>query len=172
MGYEFVSLGENPRRTNLDNVEENNLEQIKRLNERGGRMLSIVDLIKDGTLDAELVSYLLYCMSRGGSILTAAGPSGTGKTTLMGALLNLISPGTRIETVTDSKYFGSPRKDSVYYLAHEINNAPYYGYIWGSDARQFFELAKEDSIAASVHANSLEEVKQLLFHNCDSEIKI
>ena len=49
----------------MDEVEEENLTRIRRLNQRGGRMLSIVDLLEGGTMDPYLAGYLTYCMNRG-----------------------------------------------------------------------------------------------------------
>ncbi|MEK7765428.1 MAG: hypothetical protein AAB368_04240, partial [bacterium] len=67
--------------------------ELDRLNQRGGRMLSIVDLIEAGTVTRELAAYLLAAIGGGASFMTAALPGGAGKTTVMGALLNFVPPG-------------------------------------------------------------------------------
>jgi len=147
----------------LKNIEEANLSAIRRLNQRGGRFLTVVDLLEAGTLDEKLLKFFLKRLWRGESFLGAAGPSGTGKTTLMGALLNLIPPGTEILTAER----GSPLQDSKsghspLYLAHELNDAPYYGYIWGNEAARFLKTARDRQIAATLHAESLEGVRKKL----------
>lgn len=145
-------------------IEKHNLKAIKRLNQRGGRMLSIVDLLEDGTVDRKVIKFLVRRLWAGDSVLAAAGPSGTGKTTFMGALLNLIPPGIKIQTSER----GNPVKtqdSSSLYMAHEINDAPYFGYIWGDDARKFLESAKENQIVATLHAESLTRVREKLTRN-------
>ena len=147
----------------MKNIEEANLSAIRRLNQRGGRFLTVVDLLEAGTLDEKLLKFFLKRLWRGDSFLGAAGPSGTGKTTLMGALLNLIPPGTEILTAER----GSPLPDSKsghspLYLAHELNDAPYYGYIWGREATRFLKAARDRRIAATLHAESLEGVRKKL----------
>ena len=39
-----------------------NLREINSLNQRGGRMLSVVDLIEAGTLDVPAAAYLCGCL--------------------------------------------------------------------------------------------------------------
>jgi Flp pilus assembly CpaF family ATPase len=70
------------------------LEEINRCNQRGGRMLSIRDLLDAGTLNEEMAAYLLAVISTGNSFLVGARPGGVGKTTVMAALLNFIPAST------------------------------------------------------------------------------
>jgi len=142
-------------------IERHNMEAIRKLNQRGGRTLSVVDLYEDGTLDRKLIDFFLQAIWSGDSLLAAAGPSGTGKTTLMGALLNLIPPGTRIRTAEKGRPLPDG-EDQPLFMAHELNDAPYYGYIWDGDARQFLEAAGENQIAATLHAESLKGVRKKL----------
>ena len=65
-------------------------QEIDRCNQRGGRMLSVVDLIEAGTMTAELAAYCLAAVGQGASFMVGAMPSGAGKTTVMGALLNFV----------------------------------------------------------------------------------
>lgn len=147
----------------MKNIEEANLSEIRRLNQRGGRFLTVVDLLEAGTLNKKLLKFFLKRLWRGDSFLGAAGPSGTGKTTLMGALLNLIPPGTEIITAErGSPLPNSTRGHSPLYLAHELNDAPYYGYIWGNEAARFLQAARNRRIAATLHAESLEGVRKKL----------
>ncbi len=139
-------------------IEKNNLKEIKRLNQRGGRMLSIIDLLNDNSLSLEMASYLLVKIQENPSFLTAALKSGTGKTTLMGALLNLLKPGIKIKSIQEI-----PEKTSqnIKYLVHEIGKGPYYSYIW-KQAKNFFSITENSTIVSCIHANSLEEIKEKL----------
>ena len=53
-------------------------------------MLSLVDLIKAGTVDLRLAAYLAAAMHSGASLLVGARPGAAGKTTVMCALLNFL----------------------------------------------------------------------------------
>ncbi|MBM3496717.1 MAG: hypothetical protein FJX72_20715, partial [Armatimonadetes bacterium] len=66
--------------------------EIERCNQRGGRMLSVVDLVEAGTLTPDVAAYCIAAVSSGRSFLVGASPGGAGKTTVMGALLNFVPP--------------------------------------------------------------------------------
>ena len=67
-------------------IERHNHQQIEQLNQRGGRTLSIVDLIQAGTLSVDMAACAMRAMHQGASLLTGARPGGAGKTTLMAAI--------------------------------------------------------------------------------------
>ncbi len=138
-----------------------NLREINSLNQRGGRMLSVVDLIEDGTLTSEVAGYLLTSVAGGASFLTAAGPGGVGKTTLMACLLSFLAPGERIHTVTDPQRLPEPEGPTCY-LCHEIGAGHWYGYLWGDEAADFLALRQQGRIAASLHAETVEELRDQL----------
>ena len=155
----------------LDKLEEYNWRQIEDLNQRGGRMLSVVDLLLAGTIDLDLAAYCCHLMSKGASILTAANPGGAGKTTVMAAFLGFIPPGTKIVTVSDSSILDPKHpahKKPEYLLVHEIGSGHYYGYIWGRDVLRYFSLIEEGrSVASNLHADTLEEMKYVLCDELD-----
>ena len=105
-------------------VERHNWRQIEMLNQRGGRTLSIVDLIRAGTISAEMAAYAMRAMHRGASLLTGARPSGAGKTSLMAALLGFLPPETPVATVDSAEVvavgLAQPADMPVCYLVHEI----------------------------------------------------
>ncbi|MGM0492734.1 MAG: hypothetical protein ACQER1_07305 [Armatimonadota bacterium] len=138
-------------------VMQNNLREINSLNQRGGRMLSVVDLIEDGTLDAPTSGLMLSFMAAGASFLTAAGPGGVGKTTLMAVLLSFLPPDERIRTVTDPEAVGDPEGPTCW-LCHEIGSGHWFGYLWGEEAAQFLALNTTGRIAGSLHADTDEEI--------------
>lgn len=58
---------------------------------------SIVESVRDGTLDASLAGLLWLLVEARVPLVVAAGPSGTGKSTLLHALLDFLPPGTRLQ---------------------------------------------------------------------------
>ena len=148
-------------------VEHHNHQQIEQLNQRGGRMLSIVDLIQAGTISVEMAAYAMRAMAEGASLLTAARPGGAGKTTLMAAILGLLPPEVRIVTVDGSSVIrdglSRPVTEPVCYLAHEIGSGDWYGYIWGRDVADFISLIdSQRRIASCLHADTMEELTGIL----------
>ena len=148
-------------------IEKHNHQQIEQLNQRGGRTLSIVDLIQAGTISVEMAAYAMRAMHEGASLLTAARPGGAGKTTLMAALLNFLPPEVPIVTVDNSRVIreGLDRSaaEPACYLVHEIGSGDWYGYIWGRDVADFFSLiGGQRRIASCLHADTLEELTGIL----------
>jgi len=157
------------------NLESHNRSAIEMLNQRGGRMLSLVDLVKAGTISLELASEMVLIVSRGGSFLTAAGPGGVGKTTLMGALLAFLPPDMEIVTVegpaTLKGLARSSAKRAAYrrpgsrrcLLVHEIGSGSYFGYLWGPAVADYFSFHEEGfTLASNLHATSYEQIRERL----------
>ena len=154
----------------MSDFERHNLAAIDFLNQRGGRMLSLVDLLAAGTLSLDMAAELACVAAGGGSFLTAAGPGGVGKTTLMGAALAFLPPGTQIVTIERSQTLedlGPPTADPPQCLmVHEIGSGSYYGYLWGTAVARYFEVATAPgrSLASNLHAETYEEaVAQLTY---------
>ncbi len=137
--------------------------EIERCNQRGGRMLSIMDLLDAGTLTRKLAAYALAAIGGGASFMVGASPGGAGKTTVMGALLNLVPPdvelvaadglGTIFELETE------PQRCCC--ICHEIGRGPYYAYLWGEALRHYFALpAAGHMLATNLHADTLEEARE------------
>ncbi|MGC9225716.1 type II/IV secretion system ATPase subunit [Caldivirga sp.] len=64
--------------------------------------LTVVEMIKLGTLSSKLAAYLWFMLDHGVSTLII-GPTGAGKTTLLNALLFLVRNGFRIITIEDTR---------------------------------------------------------------------
>ncbi len=148
-------------------IERHNHRQIEQLNQRGGRTLSIVDLIQAGTISVGMAAYAMRAMAEGASLLTAARPGGAGKTSLMAAILGLLPPGVPIVTVDGSRIIheglNHAAAEPACYLAHEIGNGDWYGYIWGQDVAKFFSLiGSHRRIASCLHADTQEELTDIL----------
>jgi len=123
-------------------IEQHNLEELAGTNQRGGRLLSIVDLIEAGTISSEMAALCWMLVEGGASFLTGAVPGGTGKTTLMTAVLNFLPPLEPIVTTSDEDVIAQAAGDEIEtpycLLAHEIGRGNQHAYIWGVAARLFF----------------------------------
>lgn len=150
-----------------DEIEARNYQEIERLNQRGGRTLSTVDLLEDGTLSVEMAAYLSEAVLNGASFLTAAGPGGVGKTTLLACLLGMMPPSERIVTVSGPDVLAAAARGKLAgpecFLAHEIGSGHWFGYIWGRQVPAFFGLvAQGRRIASCLHADTLQQVEDVL----------
>ncbi len=128
--------------------------------------MSVVDLMRAGTVDPDLAAYLFSMVFAGRSFLVGCVPGGGGKTTVMGALLNLappdvdLYPAADIEAIDDAARNPVPRRCMI---CHEIGRGGYYAYLWGAEARAFFALtAAGHMIATNLHADTIEQCGEQL----------
>jgi hypothetical protein len=140
--------------------------EIDRCNQRGGRMLSIVDLLDAGTVTVELAGYLLAAISRGSSFMVGALPGGAGKTTVMGALLNFVPadvelvPADSDAVVREARHDQTPRRC---YICHEIGAGHYYAYLWGAVLTDLLRLPSCEHMAATnLHADTIDQARDQL----------
>jgi hypothetical protein len=142
---------------------------------------SIVELIRAGTLDAELAATIWLLIQARVPLLVAGEGQGTGKTTLLGALLDFVPPTTRIvelagaterfDWLPQASELGWPgagsrpsrgaavvKPDSTLLLAPEFSDhLP--AYTWGEAARLAIRAASIGyGLAATIHADSLDDV--------------
>jgi hypothetical protein len=139
-------------------------KELNRCNQRGGRMLSVFDLLAAKTLDLDLAAYLMARISRGASFMVGSVPGGAGKTTVMCALLNFVPVDTPLIAATaeavyqTSKAATSPRSC---YICHEIGSGPYFAYLWSDALRAYCGLSeKGHMLATNLHADDLEEARE------------
>lgn len=135
------------------------IEIIERSNQRGGRMLSVIDLLEAGTLIRRQLCRLIERIERGASWLVGAKPGGAGKTAVMSALLGTLPAGERIRlTNRGTGWEKSCPGDCV--VTYEISPAHYDAYIWGADVQRLAQLGKRGCrIVANLHADTLEEAR-------------
>jgi len=150
-----------------DDAIKSHVSILEGCNQRGGRMLTLVDLIEVGTVDLSLAAYLAAVMRSRGSLLVGARPGGAGKTTVMVALLNFLPDEMVIRPIDGRISLLHALHDTEFgktcYLAHEIGHGFYYGYVWGEQARQFMSLAGQGhTIASNLHADTLSELRAQL----------
>lgn len=135
--------------------------EIDRCNQRGGRMLSVTDLISAGTLSIDLAAYAFAAIGRGASFMVGASPGGAGKTAVMGALLNFVPPHVELRAADGQATLEEGLAKSrpiACYICHEIGSGPYYAYLWGHELRRFFRLPQAGHmVATNLHADNLEE---------------
>jgi hypothetical protein len=128
---------------------------------------SVGQLIANGTQDARTAALLWLAAEHAASALVVARPRLAGKTTNLNAFLRFTRPGTTFRVIQGSDDPYDPRSESPsplrYVLCNEFSPAPVPTYVWGPKVRQVFEAAAlGHPIAATMHAESLEEVTRLL----------
>lgn len=124
--------------------------------------LTIVDLIKNNTLNAEIAGLLWAAVDENISFITAAVYRNAGKSTVAKAVLSL-----RRENVSLHYVSGNPEvtekllsveKHGGYLVVDEFSSVDIPGYLWGSKAQHVFEIAKMGySLQGSIHAESAEQ---------------
>ncbi len=141
---------------------------------------SIVELIRAGTLDAELAATVWLLVEARVPLLVAAEGQGAGKTTLLRALLDFVAPETRVvelagasetfEWLPHASELGWPgvarrtaeaaliRPDTTILLAPELSDhLP--AYTWGEAARIAVRATSIGyGLVSTIHADSLDEV--------------
>ncbi len=137
--------------------------EIDRCNQRGGRMLSIVDLIDAGTVTVELAGYLLASIHKGSSVMVGALPGGAGKTTVMGALLNFVPADVELVPADGDEVVHQALSDQSSrrcYICHEIGAGYYYAYLWGAVLTDLFRLPSSGHlVATNLHADTIEQAR-------------
>jgi len=132
-------------------------EAIDRCNQRGGRMLSVVDLLEADTLTVDIAAYALAAIRNGASFLVGASPGGAGKTTVMGALLNFVPSDVELVAADGMAAIraGQVAVGRRCYICHEIGSGPYYAYLWGEPLRAYFKLPDAGHmLATNLHADT------------------
>ena len=148
----------------MNDVILRHCEELNRCNQRGGRMLSVFDLLAAKTLDLDLAAYLMARISRGASFMVGSVPGGAGKTTVMCALLNFVPVDVPLIAATsEAVYKASKTKTSSHacYICHEIGSGPYFAYLWSDALRAYCELLEQGHmLATNLHADDLEEARE------------
>jgi hypothetical protein len=128
--------------------------------------LSILDVIKFGTVDYKLAGLFWLLMEQRASIVVAAAPVWAGKTTLMHSMLDFLRPEVEQYTLQgfyeDFKHLGTQKPENSYLVAEEISNHQY-EYLWGQQVVKAFQLiSKGYALGATTHARSIKDVAYIL----------
>jgi hypothetical protein len=124
--------------------------------------MSIIELIRAGNLNARLAAMLWIAMERGASLIVAADPPSSGKTTTLSALLTFTPPDTAVYFTRGmgETFSLPPRSDAypTYLLINEMSDhIPVY--TWDDNARHAFELLADGySMATTMHDETVEGV--------------
>ena len=128
--------------------------------------MSIIEIIRAGNMTARVAAMLWVGLERGASLIIAADPPNSGKTTTLSALLSFTPPDTAVYfTRGQGEAFALPPLSTsypTYILINEMSDhIPVY--TWDENARRAFQLLAEGySMATTMHDESVEGVLQQL----------
>ncbi|HLG10849.1 MAG TPA: hypothetical protein VI876_03735 [Dehalococcoidia bacterium] len=123
--------------------------------------ITIADLVRNGTLSAEMAAVLWAAVDEQKSFLTVAVPRFAGKTTTANAVLALRPsdmPVTPVAGQPDLMQRLKQERRGGYLQVAEFAYAPVPGYIWGPPVRRVFETVHEGGYAlqTALHAPGVE----------------
>jgi len=123
--------------------------------------VTIVDLIRNGTLTSQMAATLWAAMDRGLSMVVVAVPRFAGKTTMSNAILSFLPPEIPVHRLSGEEAEMDSLKEAAtggYLVVGEFSEAPVPHYIWGAPVRRVFNtLTAGYSLATALHASGLEE---------------
>ena len=123
--------------------------------------VTIIDLIRNGTLTAQMAATLWAAVDRGLSLVVVAIPRFAGKTTTTNAVLSLLSPEVPVHHLSGEEAEMDSLKEAAtggYLVVGEFSQAAPPHYIWGAPVRRVFDtLTAGYSLATALHGPGLEE---------------
>jgi flagellar protein FlaI len=133
---------------------------------RGYDPLTILDLVRNNTLDVKTAALLWVLVEERLSIIVGSSPMMAGKTTLLSALVDLMPP--RFEKIyargirEDFSFLGRTNPSSTYIMIPEISShTP--AYMWGDGLRTVFRAMSDGyGLASTMHADTPEDVIWML----------
>jgi hypothetical protein len=143
---------------------DHNLREINGLNQRGGRMLSVVDLVFRGTMTIEMAAYAIVSIHHGASFLVCAMPGGAGKTTIMGAFLGVLPARESIQSVPSAAKLPSIKDGlragkQACLVVHEIGVGAWHGYLSGKAVIEYLSLKSPSTrIVSNIHADTIQDI--------------
>ena len=144
-------------------------DELNRCNQRGGRMLSVFDLLAAETLDLDLAAYLMASISTGSSFIVGSVPGGAGKTTVMCALLNFVPADVPLIAATPEAVYeaaNSKVSSRACYVCHEIGSGYYFAYLWADALRAYCGLSEQGHmLATNLHADKPQQAQEQI---CDT----
>ena len=122
---------------------------------------TILDLIRNGTMSAEMAATLWASIDERWSYVVVAIPRLAGKTTLGNALLELLPVGVPVHRLSGDEAEMARLENAAtggYLMVGEFSRAPVSTYIWGASVRRVFDILTAGySLATALHAPGLEE---------------
>ena len=122
--------------------------------------ITLVELVRNGTLNADMASVLWAAVDEQVSFITAAVPQFAGKTTLSRAVLDMRPPGVPLHEVAGEPVVMDRLKAEArggYLVVGEFSRAPIPGYIWGEPVRRVFDtLSAGYALQTTLHAPTID----------------
>ena len=124
--------------------------------------MSVTELIMAGNMSAEVAAMFWVAMERGASMIVAADPPSSGKTTTLSALMSFTLPDTLVYfTRGQGETFALPPVSpeyATYLLVNEMSDhIPVY--TWDDHARKTFELLSQGyRLGTTMHADTVDGV--------------
>jgi type IV secretory pathway ATPase VirB11/archaellum biosynthesis ATPase len=136
------------------------------MHEYGMTDLTLFDLVRNGTISAEMAAALACAAEERRSLLFVAIPRMAGKSTVMRAALQHIPEGTAIHHLARSKgpQLGIPDEaDGGYLIMSEIAPTGFDDYLWDEEVRTVFAaLPRGFSLATALHAPGIDEAFEVI----------
>ncbi|HEY4686133.1 MAG TPA: hypothetical protein VII57_08835 [Dehalococcoidia bacterium] len=128
--------------------------------------ITLAELVRNGTMSAEMAAVLWAAVDEQVSFLTVAMPRFAGKTTTSNAILAMRPPEMPVHWVDGHPDIMERLKEERrggYLAVPEFDHAPMPGYIWGPPVRRVFDaLSAGYSLQTSLHATSVEHAIHLV----------
>ena len=123
--------------------------------------LTLIDLVSNGTMDAEIAATLSSVTSQQHSFVVVAVPRFAGKSTVIDAMLHCVPTNVPVHRLSGDEAEMDRlklKRSSGYLVVGEFSKGPVPGYIWGSPVRKVFETMRVGySLSTALHAPSMEE---------------
>ena len=141
-------------------------EDWRESRDKNQERMTLLDLMRNNTLDLKLAALLWLLMEKRSSIIVASGPRQTGKSTTLTAIVDFVPPSI-VKAYTrgqDENFSFLPETDAsntIIVVPELSDHTP--DYLWGDAVRTLFEAVDEGYLLAStIHADSAEEVMDML----------
>ena len=123
--------------------------------------ITLVDLVRNGTMNAEIAATLASITAEQHSFMVVAVPRFAGKTTVTDAMLHCVPPSVPVHRLSgDEAEMDRLMRDAGggYLVVGEFSRAPVQRYIWGPPVRKVFETIRAGySLSTALHAPSVDE---------------
>ena len=128
--------------------------------------VTIIDLIRNGTMTSGMAATMWAAMDRGLSMVVVAIPRFAGKTTTSNAILSLLPPETPVHHLSGEEAEMDELKEAAtggYLAVAEFSQGPVPRYIWGAPVRRVFDtMTAGYSLSTALHAPGLEETLDVI----------
>ncbi|MBI2871604.1 MAG: hypothetical protein HYY00_00245 [Chloroflexi bacterium] len=122
---------------------------------------TILELVRNGTMSAEMAATLWAAVDERWSFVVVAIPRLAGKTTVLNAMLALLPPEVPVHSLRgDEEEMVRLKRAATggYLVVGEFSQAPVPTYIWGAPVHRLFDtLTVGYSLATALHAPGLQE---------------